>query len=193
MQTHEIMWATWDGLGLEHVRIAEQANGISIDGAIIVLDEGQAIRGRYTIRCDDNWRVRAMQLDPLRDDVATLELLTDGAGYWTDGAGRHLPGFDGCIDVDLTLTPLTNTLPIRRYSFAPGESVEFQMTYIDGATLTLSVNPQRYTCLQRDAQGGRYRFESLDTGFQAEIAVDADGFVIDYPPLFRRITKHTTY
>jgi len=45
----------------------------------------------------------------------------------------------------------------------------------------LEVSEQRYTCLER----GLYRFEA--GRFEAELPVDADGLVLDYPGLFRRI------
>jgi hypothetical protein len=40
---------------------------------------------------------------------------------------------------------------------------------------------QRYGCLEAQADGGLYRFEALPSGFTAELPVDADGLVIDYP------------
>jgi hypothetical protein len=43
---------------------------------------------------------------------------------------------------------------------------------------------QRYTALDG---AKHYRFESLDDGFTAELPVDEDGFVLDYPGLFRRL------
>jgi hypothetical protein len=53
----------------------------------------------------------------------------------------------------------------------------------------LSFRPtrQRYTCLELTPEGGRYRYEGLDTGFSREIIVDADGLVIDYPGIWRRV------
>ena len=48
---------------------------------------------------------------------------------------------------------------------------------------------QRYTCLERGEYDGRYRYEDegLFQGFTADLSVDADGLVLDYPGLFRRI------
>jgi hypothetical protein len=50
--------------------------------------------------------------------------------------------------------------------------------------MTVSALAQAYTCIEPNR---RYRFEGLDTGFTAEIAVDDDGLVTDYPGLFERI------
>jgi hypothetical protein len=95
-----------------------------------------------------------------------------------------LPSLDGCLDVDLSATPFTNTLPIRRLNWQPGQSVELRMVYVDVPSLHLSVYPQRYTCL--DASG-RFRFEALRSDFTADLTVDLDGLVVDYPGLFRRV------
>jgi uncharacterized protein len=52
--------------------------------------------------------------------------------------------------------------------------------------LLVGAERQRYGCLQARADGGLYRFEALPSGFTAELPVDADGLVLDYPGLFRR-------
>jgi uncharacterized protein len=58
------------------------------------------------------------------------------------------------------------------------------VVYVLLPELTLTTDPQRYTCLER---GRRYRYESLDSDFVREIDVDADGLVVTYPGLFRRV------
>jgi hypothetical protein len=88
--------------------------------------------------------------------------------------------------VDVAETPFTNTLPIRRLRLSPGESAEIAVAYFDGAELQPWPEPQRYTRLQKGEEGELYRIESLDGGFTADLAVDADGLVVDYPGLFRR-------
>src|SRR5829696_1002972 len=82
--------------------------------------------------------------------------------------------------------PFTDTLPIRRLGLAPGESAEVTVAYFDGAELQPWPEPQRYTCHEKGDSGGRYRFLSLDGGFTADLPVDADGLVLDYPGLFKR-------
>ena len=46
---------------------------------------------------------------------------------------------------------------------------------------------QRYTCLEARPDGGLYRYEGFSTGFVADLPVDADGLVLDYPGVFRRV------
>jgi hypothetical protein len=64
------------------------------------------------------------------------------------------------------------------------------MAYITVPQLQVEATEQRYTCLETTSSGGRYRFESLEQGvatFTAELPVDQDGLVMDYPNLFRRV------
>jgi hypothetical protein len=64
------------------------------------------------------------------------------------------------------------------------------MVYITVPELQVEVTEQRYTCLETTSSGGLYRFESLEHGeaiFTAELLVDQDGLVVDYPQLFRRL------
>ena len=98
-----------------------------------------------------------------------------------------MPELQGCIDADISVTPFTNTLPIRRLGLAPEESAELYVAYVVGTRLQAWPEPQRYTCLEKSDRGGLYRFLSLDGEFTADLPVDADGLVLDYPGLFRRV------
>ncbi len=89
--------------------------------------------------------------------------------------------------MDISVTPFTNTLPIRRLSLKPVESAELSVTYIEGAELQAWAEPQRYTCLEKSDEGGLYRYLSLDGGFTADLPVDADGLVLNYQGLFKRV------
>ncbi len=55
--------------------------------------------------------MREVELALLGGD-ARLSLRSDGAGRWSDDRGRPLPELDGCIDVDISVSPFTNTLPV---------------------------------------------------------------------------------
>ena len=54
----------------------------------------------------------------------------DGAGHWADGSGAELPDLAGCVDVDIAVTPFTNTLPIRRLPWQPGRARDLLMVYL---------------------------------------------------------------
>jgi uncharacterized protein len=172
---------------LEHLRLSIATSDVTADGLVIGIGEGRAFRAHYVVRCDNAWRVREIEIDVLADGQPSLHLLADRAGHWTAPDGKSLPLLDGCIDVDLSATPFTNTLPIHRFRWQRGQSAELRMVYVDIPSLRLSVDPQRYTCLEAPGATGRFRFESVASGFTADLTVDQDGLVVDYPDLFRRV------
>jgi hypothetical protein len=185
----EAAWAQWDGPGLEHLRLRLRESGIEADGVVVGEEGGIAFKARYVIRCDPRWRTRELVVDPL-DGSDPLHLNSDGEGDWRDASGRILPELQGCIDVDLSVTPFTNTLPIRRLDLREGESSEIAVVYVNVPAMRLDVSSQRYTCLERTPGGGLYRYEDegVFRGFTADLPVDENGLVLDYPGIFRRMS-----
>jgi hypothetical protein len=181
----EVMWAPWEGRGLEHLRLVT-SDGVVANGLVIGLEAGRPFRIGYEVRCDERWRVQEVRVAAPDSGRPVLELQADGEGHWKRRGGEPVPELDGCIDVDISATPFTNTLPIRRLGLEPGESEELMVTYVRVPELLVGPERQRYGCLEAQANSGLYRFEALPSGFTADLPVDAEGLVIDYPGLFRR-------
>jgi uncharacterized protein len=179
------MWSAWEEPGLGHLRLAVRESGVVADGLVLGVEQGRPFRIAYEVRCDADWRVRAARVG-VPGGPPKLELLSDGEGNWAGPDGRAVAYLEGCEYVDISETPFTNTLPVRRLGLAPGESAEITVAYFDGAELQPWPEPQRYTCLEKSSGGALFRFLSLDGGFTADLHVDADGLVLDYPGLFRR-------
>ena len=173
----EVMWSAWDVPGLGHLRLAVH-DGITAHGVVIGVTEGRPFRAVYEVRCDAEWRVRALRV-VAPGEPPGVDVFSDGEGNWTTLAG--------CIDADISVTPFTNTLSIRRLDLAPEESAELCVAYVKGTELQAWPEPQRYICFEKSNRGGLYRFLSLDGGFTADLPVDAHGLVLDYPGLFRRV------
>lgn len=180
-----LRWATEEGRGLEFFSIRSLGQGLVAEGVVIGPDSGVPYEGlfgcSYTIRCDAHWRVR--QAEVRVTGGAHLLLRADGEGRWSGPDGAPVPALDGCIDVDLTCTPFTNTLPIRRLGDALRARQEIRVAYITLPVASVMPSRQAYALLG----DGRYRFESLSDPFQADIETDADGLVVRYPGLFRRV------
>ncbi len=183
----EVIWVAWEGPGLEHLYLRLSEEGPAADGLVIGLEEDRPFRVAYEIRCDSQWRVREMRVRVPGSEWPSVDLLADGEGSWTTRAGDSVPGLKGCVEVDISATPFTNTLPIRRLELGPGKSAELVVAYLDVPQLRVGPERQRYGCLEASANGGIYRFETIPGGFTADIPVDSDGLVVDYPGLFRRV------
>ncbi len=182
-----ICWTPiWDkqreGAGLEHLLLREG----SADSLVLAFDEhGQPFRLSYQLAWDEKWRLRTTQLLVTTERATrSLHLETDGAGHWRRGDGRGVPELAGCLDIDIWPTPFTNSFPIRRQPLAVGERREFVMAWVSAPELTVRPMRQGYTRLA----DRRYLFENLEgSGFRAELAVDADGVILDYEGVFRRV------
>jgi hypothetical protein len=174
-------------VGLEHLRFSQDRAGYFASSVVIGTKYGQPFSAWYGIRCDANWQVRQVDITTLHGGDKRLELLTEGDGHWQTRSGQPLPALDGCIDVDISATPYTNTLPIRRLALSVGQSAELLVAYITVPEMQVQPARQRYTCLEASEHGGLYKYEGLSTGFTANISVDADGLVINYPEVFKRV------
>jgi len=102
-------WISQTGAGIEHLAIWEEGDGIAAQAVVIGDDEGAAYGLAYRIDCDAAWRVRRAAIEVAGG--GRLVLFSDGAGRWHDGDGQALALLDGCIDIDITATPFTNTCP----------------------------------------------------------------------------------
>ncbi len=153
------------------------------ESVVLGSSDGRNFAIRYRIRCDRAWQVRTAEIS-LVGGNRKLELMGDGAGNWTDGSGKQLRRLKGAIDIDLSASPFTNTLPIRRLKLRTGQSAEILALYIRVPQLTLTTDPQRYTRLET---GRRFRYESLDSDFTRVVTIDRDALVTSYPGLFRRV------
>lgn len=183
----DLLWEAWDEPGLEHLALRLDTEGILADGVMLGVHGGRRVRAHYLIRCDPAWRAREVRVEVGALPPRALDLLADGAGHWRQRGGERIAALDGCVDVDLYASAFTNTLPLRRLRLETGGSAEIRVAYLALPTLELAPARQRYTLLARSTAESRWRYEGLGTDFVEEIRADADGLVLEYPRVARRL------
>jgi len=185
-------WTAAEATGLEECRLDTDPVddcyvahgsilGIERDG----IRRGKPFRLTYKVKADANWHTRKVTLEARGADRPPVVriLRSDGKGNWKDSRGDALEPAKGCLDIDIWATPFTNTLPIRRLNVnGSGGRQTIRALRVAGPDLQLRNVAQHYSALP----GGRVLFED-DGTFRAELALDADGVVTDYPGLFRRV------
>jgi uncharacterized protein len=184
--TIEVMWNQQIDNGTEHLVLSMGAE-IQADGLVVGQLKEQSYRIQYRITCDKGWNVQAIRASNLLQDNSFS--LTRREEQWLDGRGQPMAALRGCTEVDIMVTPFTNTLPIRRLKLEPGQAKNIVVIYVRAPDLNLARLEQRYTCLSRDAAGGVYRYENLSSNFTSELQVDSDGLVVDYPGYFKMAWK----
>jgi uncharacterized protein len=174
----------WRGLSdpsMEFCTLKQTAAGWQLAGTVVAVQAGQPLRASYAIGCSADWRTERVELT-VTDAEAERSLSlrpTDDGGWLVDD--QPLDAVAGCIDIDLGITPATNTLPIRRLNLAVGESADVEATWVRFPSLTIQPLSQRYTRVSEHC----YRYES-DSGFSCVLDVDDDGLVTSYPDGWER-------
>ncbi len=175
-------WRSLDCEGLDHVTLASEPDRIVARGVAVGARGDVPYGVYYRIDCDLGWRTRELAL--ATSDGRGLHLVSNGEGRWAVGTGEPLPGLDGCLDLDLSGTPFTNTLPIRRLSWREGEQRELKMAFVPFDSFEPVAEAQIYRCIE---PGRRFQYQAADLSFEAELSVDEDGLVTDYAQLFARV------
>jgi hypothetical protein len=99
---------------------------------------------------------------------------------------REVLHLEGCEDVDLMVSPYTNTPALAAHPLGSGESRKLRVAWVRFPELVVHPVEQEYTRLDAVAGTARYRYRNLESGFVAELSVDAAGLVLDYGPWKRR-------
>jgi len=215
MRQRAIAWHKEDPAGAELAEVT-LGDDVMFAGGVAIGGEPSAYRLDYSLETGSGFVTTRLQVTARGEGWRrTLNLRRDPAGAWTaattadgeapeglappgataaEGAGPagptgRIPWLDGALDCDLGLSPLTNSMPALRHRLLEEDgSVDLLMAWVSVPDLGVHASRQRYTALRDRPGGGRLiRFESLDSGFTAELAFDADGLVVDYPGIGRQL------
>jgi uncharacterized protein len=153
-----------------------------IEGHATAVEAGEAWAVRYAIALDSRWRTRSAQVAARSTKGAhALTLEADGAGRWRiDGAPA--PHLDGCLDVDLEASALTNAFPVRRLALAVGEAADAPAAYVRALNLRVERLEQHYVRVgERE-----YDYTAPAFDFAARLVYDEFGLVLEYPGIAER-------
>jgi len=198
-----LYWERRDTAGAEHA-LVDARTGLYARGTALAVDP-VAYTCRYELRTDPSWVTSRFEVSAEGAGWARTVRLELAAGRWrattseqgnldaaltsAGHAAAGLPGTEdpdllyGAFDVDLGGSPLTNTLPIRRLNLLKAEvgvAHRLSVVWVLLPSLEVVQADQIYTPLG----DGRVRYASET--FSADLVIDDDGFVRDYPGLAKR-------
>jgi uncharacterized protein len=174
-----------EGRGHSMARVERLEAGWLCYGAEVLASPQETIACNFTIWLDQHWATREAEVNSV--SVAgqrRLVLRVDEAReWWLDG--YPVPDLNGCVDIDVAATPLTNTFPIRRFaSLGIAEHRTTPVAWVEVPTLHVTRVEQTYRRLAPD------RWEYSDPTHGAfELSIDDHGFVIDYEGFASRVTQ----
>jgi hypothetical protein len=165
----EVVFLHWDG------------DGWRVDGATTAVEDGEAWVVQYGIDLAPDSTTRSARVAcRSAASVHELRLEADGSGRWRIN-GAAAPGLDGCLDVDLESSAMTNAFPVHRLQLEIGEHAEAPAAYVRALDLSVERLEQRYVRLDDDGGRQRYDYSAARFGFQCQLVYDAYGLVLDYP------------
>ena len=182
-----LIWRAFDGLSFEHFEFAQPvADHVHFNGTVISVQDGAPSRSFYVLEENSQWQTNHVRIG---HENAMLELIVRDRHWFAvthdqrtrSVSEQELPALTGCVDVDLGLTPATNTLPIRRLNLEIGQAVTLTAAWVKFPSLEILPLEQRYERLCEFS----YRYSS--TNFETSLEVDDLGLVRRYEGGWERI------
>jgi len=176
-----VMWQPVDQPGLELCGLFVE-DGWQFDGTVLTAFDGALARVQYGVFCGERWHTESAH--------ATIEVHGEQRNVRLARRKKHWlvnrlvrEDLAECKDVDLGITPATNTLPIRRLKLEIGESREVTAAWVRFPSLDVQPLKQTYTRLSEF----EYRYQSPN--FEARVLVDDLGLVIEYEKGWARVSS----
>lgn len=171
--------------GFEVTRFRRERSRFVLAGTSTGIEDNRLWSLRYTIELDAQWRARRARVEDDLGKVVTIE--ADGAGTWWVN-GKRKRSLDGCLDVDLEASLVTNFSPVRRLALGVGESSQAPACYVRHQGLKVERLEQQYR-RARDRRGLlQFDYDSPRFDYHARLQFAGDGLVVDYPGIGRRLT-----
>lgn len=171
-------WRRLTGEGSDRCTLSQVEHGWILVGHAIWREDGVSSALTYDVRCSHDWQsLSADVCGEVRGAPMALRLLRkESVWHLNDQA---YPATEGCFDLDLSFTPATNLMPVRRLMDAQNSQVKTIAAWLKPGFTELSPLEQTYTKLP----AGKVGYASV--GFAADLEIDVSGFVTDYPDGWR--------
>ena len=182
--------AAWQHRGLrsgfEVVYFSAAGDRCRMEGWTTAVEDGATWVVEYAIEVDAAGATRSAVIrGRSAAGSCTARLEADGNGRWLVD-GQPAPGLDGCLDVDLESSALTNALPVRRMGLPAGAAAPAPAAYVRAVGLTVERLEQTYARIADEGACQRYDYAAPAFDFAARLVYDESGLVLDYPGIAAR-------
>ena len=156
-------------------------------GRTAAVEAGVAWAVAYELVLATDWTTRRAEVTSVTSaGSCQVSLTCEEPGRWTvDGAPA--PHLDGCLDVDLESSVLTNAFPVQHLALAIGQGADAPAAYVRAEDLRVERLEQRYVRLPDDGPRRRYRYAAPAFAFECDLVYDEHGLLLDYPGIAVRV------
>lgn len=191
--TRMLAWSGVDAPRLEAARVVLGERSMRASGSMVnARHEGaEAYSASYSLATDEVGVVQRLAVRTTRvQGEQHVTLTRSEEGIWLidhltgQGTGTVRTNFGGALDVDLAFSPLFNGLPVRRLGLHHAAAQhDLPVVFVSLPGLEVGCVRQTFGTV---AVGETTAVGFGSDAFTAELTVDADGLVLDYPGLARR-------
>lgn len=168
-------------LGFEVAYFQPAGQGYHINGCTTAVEDGQSWVVSYAIILDETWTTRSARITQRSaSGIRRAQLETDGLGRW-QVSGEAAAQLDGCLDIDLESSAMTNALPVHRMDLRPGDRASAPAAYVRALDLSAERLDQDYVRAADEGRHQRYDYAAPAFGFACRLVYDESGLVLDYP------------
>jgi hypothetical protein len=180
LRARTIIWHRLDQPGHESARIFLAKSRWTLTGTAVFAYNAKPCRLNYLLKCNAQWQTLSAKIAGwVGDEVIGVDISVDADQRWQLNK-EQCAAVTGCIDLDLSFSPLTNTLPIRRLNLAVGHEAKVRAAWLTFPNFKFEPLEQVY----RRVKTSKYRYESAGS-FAADLEVDQAGLVVHYPNFWR--------
>src|SRR5215813_6563466 len=171
-----ILWRRLDEPGHEFAQLFFEDDVWRLTGTAIFAfgrSQRRPVRLDYVVECDADWQTRSARVSGwVGDETISIDIAADESRRWRLN-GIEVSEVEGCVDIDLSFSPSTNLLPIRRLRLNIGDETALTAAWLRFPDFRLEPLDQSY---RRISDTG-YRYESGRGSFAAQLSVNEAGFV----------------
>jgi hypothetical protein len=173
-------------IGVEVVFFSERGGGWLLHGCTTAIEDAAPWAVDYTIELDRSGATRGARINgrSAAGPCSTV-LEADGAGRWLVD-GRAAPELDGCLDIDLESSAMTNALPVRRLGMPAAARAAAPAAYVRAVGLEVHRLEQAYLRAPDEAGRQCYDYTAPAFDFACRLIYDRSGLVLDYPGIATR-------
>ena len=178
-----VLWKRLDLPGHDACVLRKSHAGYELTGTALFAHSKGPCCLRYAVHCDHAWRTTKATID---GTIARRHVHLDIARsprHWAINGEAHA-GLADCHDIDLSFTPATNILPIRRLGLGVGASAVVAAAWLRFPSMTLRRLEQTYKALG----GGTYAYSTFGGTFNKRLSFRPSGLVGAYPAFWK--TEH---
>jgi uncharacterized protein len=169
--------------GFEVAFFATDDHGTRVEGTTTATEDGTSWIVDYVIHLDTSWLTRSARITGGSGGSTVVTVIeADGLGGWqVDGVPA--PHLQGCLDLDLEASAMTNTFPVHRLRLSLGRTVSAPAAYVRAVGLAVDRLEQTYSRSSEE----HYDYAAPEFDFACRLVYDQHHLILDYPGIATRV------